>query len=794
MKLSIGKMCRGQGIAYILTIVQYDEGHSVAFSALSESGVNLPIEAYPSDLYGHHDTAFVLATPLLETSRICIKAEEIDVNGEIISSVKKKLSRFRIKWSSRLNYKIDPRVMSHLRDIDRFTYSNQIHIRPIHYSATAGPNIIVKGIICSPEHENEVRVQLLRADGVEDKDFQPYLSKSQEILYEGVRRVETQFTARVPNDGLTYCLVASGCNGSRAGFMCFDGPSRDFYRQVHTPCYYRISEFDHWQNYSKDRARKFELANIEDYRIDGGPVFSIIVPLYNTPVSFFIEMVQSVLGQLYQNWELILVNSTPENAALQNAIESLSDGRIHVLTLAHNLGISENTNAGMGVARGDYIAFLDHDDLLDKLVLYRYAKAIKDDDSIDALYCDEDFLTEDGFLINPHLKSDFNLDLLRCHNYITHFLAVRTAYVAKLRLRKAFDGAQDYDFLLRLVGYTQNIVHIPEVLYHWRMSDSSTAKDASNKGYAEKAGLLALKEHLTRSGLCATAEVSDCSCFYRTRYKVSGNPLVSIIIPNKDSVKVLSRCIESIINKTSYSNYEILVVENNSEDEETFRFYEDSQRNFEKVRVVHWPHGFNYSKINNFAVQKAKGNYILMLNNDTEVISPTWLESMLGFCQRPDVGIVGAKLLYPDDTIQHAGVSMLYCTDLGQMGGPVHVFCDLDKSDPGYMNRAFFSQDVSIVTGACLLTKRSVFESVGGLTDSYAVAYNDVDYCLKVRAKDLLVVYDADALLYHYESFSRGSDKNDRHVNRFISEQGQLRHDWPQYFSGYDPYYGKYLT
>lgn len=793
MKLSINKMCRGQGTAYLLAAVSHEVETNIRFSAQSEKGRVLPLEAYHLD--DKKDFVyFVLATPLLDTKDIFIKAEEIGLDGELLGIQTRHFSRSRIKWSSRLYYKIDSKQAYRLRDIDRFTYSSQIHIKPMYYSmAKSKHKILVKGIICCPQHETSPSLRLLESDGKEISSFEPFFQKPQAVLYDGVPRIEIGFTARVPDDKKTYCLVASGSEKCRAGFMCFDAPSRDYYRYLHTPSYFRFADFERWDPFAKDRIRKFELASPSDYIVDDGPLFSIVVPLYNTPIAFFKEMVNSVLGQLYQRWELILVNSTPENAKLSAALEQVYDERIHIVGLSKNLGISGNTNAGIEHASGDYIVFFDHDDVLDKLVLFRYAEKIMENPETDVLYCDEDFLTEDGHYINPHFKSDFNIDLLRCHNYITHLLAVRASYVQRLRLRSEFDGAQDYDFLLRLVEITQNIAHIPEVLYHWRMSDTSTAKSSGNKSYAEEAGLRALESHLVRCKLHASAGTSNFSCFYNTRYQVEGSPLVSIVIPNKDSVEVLSRCLKSIDEKTEYRKFEVIIVENNSELDETFEFYRLIEKQYAWIRVVYWPREFNYSKINNFGVHDARGEYLLLLNNDTEVISTSWLDSMLGFCQRDEVGVVGARLLYPDDTVQHAGVAMIYCNDFGEMGGPVHVFGHLDDEDPGYMNRSLFSQDVLIVTGACLMTKKSVYESVGGLTEKYAVAYNDVDYCLKVRREGHLVVYDADALLYHYESFSRGSDKVKERANRFISEQGMLRSDWPECFSESDPYYGRYV-
>lgn len=797
MKFKLGKICRGGGVVYLAAhVTAVSPQCMVRFSAYSERGINLPIESYASLKLqaGASDNDIVLATPMLSTKSLIIQADEVSSDGSVISTKRRKLSRFIIKWASRLNYKLNYREVARIRDTDRVTYSDQIHIKDMYNIVipTKG-SFLVKGIICSPISSTNLELILLGADGSACSSFRPYLLPAKRVLNDGVPRLEMPFTARIPDDGSPYCLVAQS-SFARSGFMSFYRGSNTPLFRGHIPMYYRIGDTPRWNEVVLDRARQYEFANPDDYQVEQGPLFSVIVPLYHTPVAFLHDMIQSVLDQLYRRWELILVNSTPEDADLSRALASYADARIRVVTLADNLGISENTNAGIQVARGDYIAFFDHDDVLDKLALFQYASAIADDPTIDALYCDEDFLTEDGGYVNPHFKSDLNIDLLRVHNYITHFLTVRASLARELMLRKEYDGAQDYDFVLRLVERTDCIKHIPEVLYHWRMSAASTAKDADSKPYAEIAGKRALEEHLGRMGLSASVSKSEFSNFFRVRYDVTGHPLVSIIIPNKDSISVLSRCVDSIISKTTYDAYEIIIVENNSVEPETFEYYNRVVRQYEKVSVVTWPAEFNYSKINNFGVEHAQGEYLLLLNNDTEVIEPQWLESMLGFCQRDDVGAVGAKLLYPDDTIQHAGVAMIHCHNLGEMGGPLHVFCHLDRSDPGYMNRAAFSQDVSIVTGACLMTRRSVYEELGGLSERYAVAYNDVDYCLRVRAHGYLVVYDADALLYHYESFSRGSDEVGERARRFVTEQGKLRSDWPDCFLLPDPYHGKYLS
>ena len=788
MRLRVRTICRGQGVAYILIDVKRKSDSITRFSSVSESGVSLPIEVYEAGF-----DKYVLVTPLLETASVVILCEQDGRDGALLSQSAIKLSRRQIKWFSRFNYKVSRSAAMKLRDIDRITYTKQMHINPTIYLDVPGNDCtVVKGVICTPKYESKVRLSLLAKDGSVVENFNPFFGSMTEVLYEGVPRNEISFTARVPKNE-TCCLVASGENGSRSAFMCFDPPSREYYAALYDPHMYRCSAPQCWSGISDAHARKLESASIEDYKFDG-VLFSIVVPLYNTPVSFLREMIDSVYSQFYQKWELLLVNSTPENDELTKELQQFRDSRVKVITLDKNYGIAGNTNRGIEAASGDYIVFFDHDDLLDPMALFEYASVLRDDAGVDAIYCDEDFLNEEGSFVAPHFKSDFNLDLLRCHNYITHLLAVRAPFAKELMLDSSFDGAQDYDFLLRLVERTDKIAHVSKVLYHWRISDSSTAKSADNKGYADDAGRRALQAHYNRLGIAARAEATESSCFYHTVYEVLGNPKVSVIIPNKDSVAVLDRCLNSIADKTSYDNFEVIVVENNSESPETFDYYQSASDRFPFLRVVTWDGPFNYSAINNFGAGFATGDYYLLLNNDVEVIDPDWMRSMVSVCQRSDVGVVGAKLLYPDDTVQHAGVFMITCGSVSELGGPAHAFTHLDRNDAGYMRRASLVQDVSIVTGACLMTGRDVFEELNGLDEDFVVAFNDVDYCLRVRESGRLVVYDPDALLYHYESFSRGSDSSGKNAERFIKEQGKLRARWSEYYLGGDPYHGRYST
>lgn len=783
-------VCRGEGVAYLaFDIKGLKPSFSIRVSSRSECGVSLPVETYIHELSGENSVRLITVVPLLDTRAVYFRFEMLDQAGVAIWTKEKAFSRLWIKWASRYNYRMHREFAMSMRDIDKATYIGQIHVSPKGMvSAPHKGELILKGQVCLPA-DDFANIRIIDGFG-SDVDCPNLLvgNPCDVRVFDHVRR-EVPFTVRVPDDGKTYCVVADSQKGNRSGFLCLDPAARAYYLAALSPSMYRCAGGPEYKSRAIARGRFLSGINREEFVDLVGPKFSVIVPLYRTPVNFLTGMVGSVIDQVYQNWELILLNASPEDETLQDALTKIADSRVRVIELEGNNGISDNTNVGIEAASGDYVVFFDHDDLLDPLALYYYAEAINEDGSIDALYCDEDFLNEEGEYVAPHFKSDFNLDLLRCHNYITHLLAVRASFAKELMLRSAFDGAQDYDFLLRLVERTTNIVHIPDVLYHWRISDTSTAKSAGNKGYADDAGRRALQEHLDRCGIAATAELTDNACFYHVTYEVVGDSLVSILIPNKDSVKVLKRCIDSVEDLTRYRNFEIIIIENNSVEEETFTYYEQAVARYDNIRVVTWEGEFNYSAINNFGVRDAQGDFILLLNNDVEVIEPKWLESMLAICQRPEVGVVGAKLLYPDDTVQHAGVIMVKCQSIAEEASPGHAFWNLDRDDPGYMRRASLVQDLSAVTGACLMTKRSVFDELGGLNEEFVVAFNDVDYCLRVRELDKLVVYTPDALLYHHESFSRGSDAVGKNMMRFIGEQGKLRSAWSKYYACGDPYH-----
>lgn len=520
------------------------------------------------------------------------------------------------------------------------------------------------------------------------------------------------------------------------------------------------------------------------------PLISIVIPLYCTPLPYLKELIESVRRQSYENWQLCLADGSPDDKAKEFLEKHYGrEKRIVYQKLKENGGISANTNAAAKLAKGEYLMFCDHDDTLEPDALYEIVKAINDTDA-DVVYTDEDKVSMDGrHYFDPNFKPDFNLFRLRENNYICHIFVVRKSLTDETgMLRSEFDGAQDFDFILRCCEKAKKITHIPKVLYHWRCHMDSTAADPSSKAYAYEAGRKAIREHYQRMGIDAKVDMTERPGWYRSHIKVQGNPMVSIIIPNKDHTDDLELCLFSMSRKSTYRNYEVLIVENNSEKEETFEYYKKLPERYPKVRVLTWEKEFNYSAINNFAAEEAQGEYLLFLNNDVEILTPDWIEEMLQNCQQENVAAVGAKLYYPDDTIQHAGVVL----GLGGIAG--HIMCRASREDPGYFGRMISVQEISAVTAACMMVKKSEFDSVKGFDETFQVAFNDIDLCMKFRAAGKKIVFTPYAELYHYESKSRGLEDTPEKQFRFDKEVKRFQEKWAQQLEMGDPYYSPNLS
>lgn len=520
--------------------------------------------------------------------------------------------------------------------------------------------------------------------------------------------------------------------------------------------------------------------------------FSVVVPLYNTPELYLRKMIESVLYQTYDNLELCMADGSDKAHRYVKDIckeYRYYDKRIKYKKLKKNMGIADNTNECLKMATGDYIVLFDHDDFLHPSALYENMCQIENENA-DFIYSDENTFHEtinDAF--NPHYKPDFAPDTLRSNNYICHLSVFSYELYKKVGgFRKNFDGSQDYDMVLRLTENANKIVHIPKVLYYWRAHPASVAMNIHAKDYCIVSAKKALSEHLERIGLKGSVEDSSIISTYHIKYELKETPLISILIPNCDHKEDLQKCIESIYQKTTYGQFEIIIIENNSKSAEIFEYYEELEKEHSNINIVKWDSHFNYSAINNYGARYAKGQYIVLLNNDVEVITENWLEEMLMYAQRADVGAVGVKLWYPDDTLQHAGVF------LGVGGVAGHCMKGISKGDPGYFGRTTFVQDVSCVTAACMMIPKNVFDQIGGLDEKYEVAFNDVDLCMRIRKAGYLIVFDPYAELYHYESKSRGTDEEPEKRERFLSEVKRFQTQWREELIKGDPYYNPNLT
>ena len=518
---------------------------------------------------------------------------------------------------------------------------------------------------------------------------------------------------------------------------------------------------------------------------------SVLTPLWNTPENFLREMIESVQAQTYQNWELCLADGSDDAHAYVGEIcreYAAKDSRIVYKKLEKNGGIAENTNRCLEMATGEFVAPFDHDDLLHPCVLYEYVKVINEKNA-DYIYCDEaTFKNGDvNQMITMHIKPDYAIDNLRANNYICHFSMFDKKLLEGTELyRTKFDGSQDHDMILRLTDKARNVVHVPKLLYYWRQHAGSVSSGVEAKPYVVESARGAVADHLRRHGF-SNFKITSTRAFetiFKITYEIIGEPKISIIIPNKDHVEDLRRCITSIIEKSTYDNYEIIVVENNSETREIFAYYEELANN-PAVKIITYKGDFNYSAINNLGVSEASGEYVLLLNNDIQIITVNWMEELLMYAQRPDVGAVGAKLYYPDKTIQHAGVVI----GLGAHRTAGHVHYRQKRENLGYMGRLCYAQNMSAVTGACLLVKKALYEEAGGLDESFAVSLNDVDFCLKLRRLGYLNVFTPFAEAYHYESASRGSDMTGEAAQRYNDESARFREKWKAELEAGDPYY-----
>ncbi|MBW0146836.1 glycosyltransferase [Marinobacter arenosus] len=569
------------------------------------------------------------------------------------------------------------------------------------------------------------------------------------------------------------------------------------YRYVATraadPQHLQRNDYQEWiRRYDSldDRGRVRMAEEIEEWKTK--PLISLIMPVYNPNLTWLQLAIDSVKSQIYGNWELCIADDHSNKVGVREFLEKLESGdsRIKVVFRERNGHISQASNSALGIATGAWCALMDQDDMLSEQALYWVVKTINEQPKVKLFYSDEDKINEAGERHNPYFKCDWNRSLFYSQNMICHLGVYERSIVDQIGgFQEGFEGSQDHDLALRFIENIDEseICHIPRILYHWRVHSASTAGGADAKPYALVAGEKAIQAHLER--ISVQADVTSDSYGYRVKYLLPETlPLVSIIIPTRNGLDLVRTCIESIVNKTRYSNYEIILIDNDSDDPECLGYFAKIQENYSFIRVKRDDRPFNYSALNNSAVEMANGEIICLMNNDIEVIEPDWLSEMVSIVLQPKVGAVGAKLLYPDDTVQHSGVVI----GLGGVAG--HVHSRFNSNDPGYYSRLNVINEYSAVTAACLLVKKADYEEVGGLNEAdLSVAFNDVDFCLKLKAIGLRNVWTPYALLYHHESATRGYEDNPEKVARFNREAEYMKKSWPGYIA-HDPCYSPNLT
>lgn len=860
--------CRGDGSFYAKLKIQdvwpgeqlCAQVSAVVPSVSTSTAASIPASLFPTDDL----QIWVLQIPLLDAKEITVDVVSQDPAARHLGSIT--FNYEKIKWESRINYRLRKELCAEIRDYERRFTQNRYQPQIMRY-LEGDDSIIWRTRICwqgSPETKPELQV----LDGVGNPiAFTQYFFEFQESVDPDMPHA-LFVSIELPVDQRYFTLVASDPRqGAREGVASApkqgtrENATSDPKEQIKpgfcavNPGAYEAFKYETWK-YMKDAraddaayqqwfkthcATKDELARQRSHQFAHEPLISVIVPCFNSQERYLKELLDSVLAQSYSHWELLLVDATcatsdvPAKCAEEYGRKLDQPSAIRHLPLGGEGNIVTNTNYGIEQAHGEFVAFLDHDDLLEPDALYHYVEAINNHPNATLLYCDEDLFEKAGTYIQPAFKSKINIDLLYSHNYVTHFLMVRRAALLEEGLSDdAVSGAQDYDVTLKMVrralassstssnvtnssnlssstnlastnlanlpnlpleALDNQLIHIPRILYHWRIHEESTSTGNKDvKPYAERAGQIALQRHLDARNIAACVETTDTPFVYRVRYALSAadtphpidDPIVSIVIPNKDHVDVLDACITSIIERSTFSQFEIIVVENNSVDPETFEYYQRLPQYDPRIRITQWPQkdgNFNYSALINFGASQAQGDYLLLLNNDTEVITPDWIEEMVGYLQRPEVGVVGAKLYFRDHLTQHAGMQV------GPFDAVVHVNQDFSSKREGYLAKAVRPGNFSSVTGACQMVSHSLFDELSGYDEALAVGFNDVDFCLRVQQAGYLVTFTPYAELYHYEFVSRGREVADPVKQaRWEKERDFFMVRWPEPFEHRDSY------
>lgn len=813
-------LCRSQGCLFVLlrfagqdVAALIEREGSQAFAHATTSGSRVPSLVLPVDhgrvlalcpsVSDYERELAVLVLPFLDGSSM---DAVFAFGGQRLGSIR--LDSRVAKLESKINYKAKPALCALIRDAQRGECCGRYEIDAVRYLPADSGAVWRYEVTWSGDSQCTPQLEILDTHmNVIDATVHMFESQVDVSQQSGCRVNKTYLSVEMPEDIRDFVAIATDPAGQiQSGFCAMDGR---LYNGMVDDSWNRMKDaraddaaYRRW--FEQHRAKPGDLAcqRVAAAAFAYRPLVSIVVPCYKTDLVYLRELLDSVLAQSYDNWELLLMDASPEWDAVANLVAAARDERVRRIELPGNGGIVVNTNAGIQQATGDYIAFLDHDDILEPDALFHYVAVLNkaaEDGRPQVLFCDEDMFQKTGEWGQPVYKTRLNVDLLYSHNCVTHFLMVEKALIDRIGVSpEDVAGAQDYGLTLRCLAAGARFEHVAHVLYHWRVLPGSTADcSADSKPYAIEAGRLALQRHFDSLGIRGTVEESETPFVYRMRYALPESaPLVSIVIPTKDHVETLDACVMSIAQKATYANYEIVLVENNSEDQETFAYYETLPERVAAAsggkgaaRVEWWPGEFNYSQIINFGVEHAKGDYLLLLNNDTEVISSDFIEEMMGYLQRPDAGVVGAKLYFADHLVQHAGILV------GVRGALAHANQDFSAKREGYLARAVRPGNFSAVTGACQMVRRDVFDQVGGYNEEFAVGFNDADFCLRVWEAGYRTIFTPYAELYHYEFTSRGREEaNEEKMRRWKREQALFMQRWPEFFLNGDPWLGPNLS
>lgn len=803
MRIKRYESCRADGRVFTRVALQLDCASVAAAGALAADGLlrarfisgsaDLPCRVHPYGAQGALGSECVLDYPVADFDSAVVEVWDSRNPSE---KGRVQLNGAAVKWESRINRRLRKSRVERLLECRDMRVPECFFVEPWHYyqgendtavwrvavewdSGLAGSGdgrAVSPSLVCLDAQGNALDARVLR------------LEEQQGVRLGDATVDRAVFSVQTAELRSAFVLLATDEVGIAAPDCCCVAVNR---ADAMRACYWEetkdaCGDDDAYRVWLKGhRASNEELAAQSESGLVGDVQFSLVVPCFNSDKVYLREMVSSVVSQSYANWELLLLDASAEQPTVREVAGEFADDRIRYYELPGNAGIVGNTNAGIELAKGNYVGFLDHDDTLEPHALYRYALAIAESGAR-VLYCDEDSFHANGDYGQPSFKPDFNRDLLYCHNCITHFLVVQKEAIAQIGVcAEDVAGAQDYDLVLRALAAGFEPCHVPHILYHWRIHEgSSNNGNVGSKPYAIEAGRLALQRHFESLGIAGKVEALDEPFTYRMHYSLPDpRPMVSVIIPTCDQSQMLEACVESLFGCT-YREIEVILVENGSKEPQTEELYAKLQREHPgRVKVVRWEKGFNYSALINYGVGFAQGEYLLLLNNDTKVISPDCIEEMLGYLQRPEVGVVGPKLYFKDGLVQHAGMLV------GPYDALVHVHQFFPPGRAGYQARAVRPGNFSAVTGACQMVKRAVFDEVGGYDEEFVVGFNDADFCLRVRDAGYLVVFTPYAELYHYEFVSRGREAVDEKKQlRWKKEQALFMQKWPRYFDGRDPF------